>query len=172
MKVKYFLRGLGVGIIVTALVLCISYRNTKPSESIVEQAKKLGMVFPEKTSQPTFSSQPTETPAVSGSAIKEKEENEATSAPTEKATSKPTPEATKKPTEKVEKDTITFTVRGGLLSSSVAREMKEQGVIDDNDAFDEYIEENGYGKEIRAGTYKIPKNASYEEIAKIITRQD
>jgi cell division protein YceG involved in septum cleavage len=66
----------------------------------------------------------------------------------------------------------TFVVRSGLLSSSVAREMEEAGVIDDADAFDEFLEKNGYGKQVRSGTYKIPKDADYETIAKIITRQD
>lgn len=165
MKLKYFLRGLGVGIVVTALLLCVSYRNTESSENIVEKAKKLGMVFPEKTAKPTISSEPTKAPAVSGSAVKNEEEK-VTPTPKETKAS----EVTKKPT--VSKDTITFTVRGGLLSSSVAREMREQGVIQDDDAFDDYIEKNGYGKKIRAGTYQIPKDASFEEIAKIITRQD
>ena len=46
MKLKYFLRGLGVGMVVTALVLCIAYRNSSSGKSVVEQAKELGMVFP------------------------------------------------------------------------------------------------------------------------------
>ena len=66
----------------------------------------------------------------------------------------------------------TFVVRNGLLSSSVAREMAEQGIIDDADAFDEFIEKNGYGRKVRSGTYKIPNGADFETIAKIITRQD
>ena len=48
MKLKYFLRGLGTGIILAALILCISYRSGKSSEkSVVDQAKELGMIFPE-----------------------------------------------------------------------------------------------------------------------------
>lgn len=88
-----------------------------------------------------------------------------------------TPQATKKPAKKSAKPKkVTngreFTVRGGLLSSSVAREMKEAGIINNADAFDEYLEKSGNAKKVRAGTYKIPKGASYEQIARIITRQD
>ena len=50
MKLKYFLRGLGVGMVVTALVLCIAYRNSSSGKSVVEQAKELGMAFPQGTS--------------------------------------------------------------------------------------------------------------------------
>ena len=52
MRLKYFLRGLGTGIILTALILCISYRSGKSGESVVDQAKELGMVFPEGTRPP------------------------------------------------------------------------------------------------------------------------
>ena len=37
---------------------------------------------------------------------------------------------------------------------------------------DKFLEENGYAKKIRSGKYKIPKNAKYDEIAKIITKQN
>ena len=37
---------------------------------------------------------------------------------------------------------------------------------------DKFLEENGYAKKIRSGKYKIPKNAKYDEIAKIITQQN
>ena len=58
MKLKYFLRGLGVGMVVTALVLCIAYRNSSSGKSVVEQAKELGMVFPQGTSEPDVTATP------------------------------------------------------------------------------------------------------------------
>lgn len=57
MKWKYFLRGLGVGILLTSLLLCFSYRTTSSGETdVVEQAKKLGMVFPKGTLEPPVAS--------------------------------------------------------------------------------------------------------------------
>ncbi len=181
MKIKYFLRGLGVGILVTTLVLCISYRKQDTDYSVVERAKKLGMEFPEKTPAPLLSPSASPDTAVSGAAVKKEDKEpdataEATVSPTPAPTAKPTPEPTAKPTKKPKNTATgkgrTFTVRGGLLSSSVSREMRQAGIIKDSDAFDEYLEKNGLARKVRAGTYKIPTGASYEQIARIITRQD
>ena len=49
MKMRYFLRGLGVGVLLATLLLCISYRGQNSENSIIKQAKELGMQFPEKT---------------------------------------------------------------------------------------------------------------------------
>ena len=169
MKVKYFLRGLGIGILFTALVLCISYRSENSDSSVIERAKKLGMEFPEKTSDTLF--KPTATPdtAVSGQAVKTPTATPGTTGiPTATSTSK----TSAKPTEKTTGKMHTFTVRNGLLSSSVSREMKEAGIIKDADAFDEYLEKSGMGRKVMAGKYKIPSGASYEEIARIITKTD
>ena len=48
MKMRYFLRGLGVGVLLATLLLCISYRGQNSENSIIKQAKELGMQFPEK----------------------------------------------------------------------------------------------------------------------------
>lgn len=177
MKLRYFLRGLGVGIVLTAIILCVSYRaQGTPGGDVVEEAKKLGMVFPEGSQE--LETDFTATPVATTSAV--------TASTTTAPTAKVTPKITKKPnknavisgagvtgedTGKVKKGTK-FTVREGLLSSSVAREMKKAGIIKDDEAFDEYLENSGYGRKVRSGTYYIPNGASYAEIARIITRQE
>lgn len=182
MNVKWFLRGLGVGIVLTALLLCITYRTTQKDTNVIQQAKNLGMIFPEEETTDAGAEEAEELAqqaqtenasgaAVSGSVVAGQGENES--------------EADKKARKKLEqsKDDITsasnyqgatktFVVRNGLLSSSVAKEMQAAGIIDSADAFDEYVEKNGYGRKVRSGTYKIPDGADYETIAKIITRQD
>ena len=129
MKLKYVLRGLGIGILFTALVLCISYRSENSDSSVIERARKLGMEFPEKT--PDTLLNPTESPdtVVSGQAVRTPtatpgKTGTPTATPTSKTTSKPTAKPTEEPTGKIH----TFTVRSGLLSSSVSREMKEAGI--------------------------------------------
>lgn len=179
MNIKWFLRGLGVGIVVTALLLCITYRNTRPNNNVIQEAKELGMVFPEKSvSEPAVSAEDLITPVP-------EQETLASGAAVTGAAVTAESEEDKKAREKLDKSgedigsasvyqgkTRTFVVRSGLLSSSVAREMEEAGIIKDADAFDEFIEKNGYGRLVRSGKYKIPKNADFETIAKIITRQD
>lgn len=178
MKLKYFLRGLGTGILLTALVLCISYRLSEPKGNTVEEAKKLGMVFPEGTKPPKTEADELLEEAKS----EEKKEAQATVTPkqtiasgagvTGKESSKTTPKPTEK-TQKTEKDkSKKFTVRSGLLSTSVVREMKEQGIIKDDEGLNKYLEDSGNARKIIAGTYQIPEGASFEEITKIITRQN
>lgn len=176
MKNKMFMRGLGVGIILTSLVLCVSYRSQNKDNNVIRQAKELGMVFPE-----------TETSVVEEKKEPQKEimpkviTEEAVSASAVKAKSKKEKEAEKKVLDSKKDITSAsiykngkadFVVRGGLLSSSVAREMEEAGIIDSADEFDDFIEKNGYGKKIRAGKYSIPKGANFETIAKIISHED
>ena len=44
MKSKWFLRGIGVGIIVTALLLCITNPSTSEDNKVFKQARELGML--------------------------------------------------------------------------------------------------------------------------------
>ena len=184
MKLKYFLRGLGTGILLTALILCVNNRNSSSGKDVVEQAKELGMVFPKGTEKPVDALLPTSSPQSATPTPKQDKKVVASGAgvtgeggETEKQGETKKPGNTGKPAKKSPKPKkVTngreFTVRGGLLSSSVAREMKEAGIINNADAFDEYLERSGNAKKVRAGTYKIPNGASYEQIARIITRQD
>ena len=45
MKTRWFLRGLGIGIIISALFLCIGYREQSDHNELIKEAKKIGMVF-------------------------------------------------------------------------------------------------------------------------------
>ncbi len=53
MKSKWFLRGLGVGIVVTALLLCVTYRSSSENTNVIKQARELGMVFPKEETTDT-----------------------------------------------------------------------------------------------------------------------
>ena len=51
MKLKYYLRGLGIGIIVTTIILVSCFSMQKPKmtdEQIIEKAAHLGMIMPEQ----------------------------------------------------------------------------------------------------------------------------
>ena len=49
MRLKYYLRGLGTGILFATIILMISYSYKMSDKQIKEKALKLGMVYPEKT---------------------------------------------------------------------------------------------------------------------------
>ncbi|MFR1027779.1 MAG: hypothetical protein ACLSD6_00205 [Clostridium sp.] len=76
MKMRYFLRGLGVGVLLATLLLCISYRGQNSENSIIKQAKELGMQFPEKT--PDTLIQPSAAPsqAATGRAVAVQSKNQ------------------------------------------------------------------------------------------------
>lgn len=63
MKLKYYLRGLGVGIIVTTIILTISFGGKEtdiddiPVEEVIAKATMLGMVMPEDTETPATEQQ-------------------------------------------------------------------------------------------------------------------
>lgn len=48
MKLKYYLRGLGTGVLFATIILMISYSYKMSDKQIKEKALKLGMVYPEK----------------------------------------------------------------------------------------------------------------------------
>ena len=194
MKWKYFLRGLGAGILIATLVLCVAYRKgNQDSLSVVQQAKKLGMVFPEgtqppaddiieATKQPEQSEEPAVTEEPKETTAEKPESKEKTSETKEPAktkkpaeTEKPkTTKASQKKTKKKSSDqaeTIRFHLRDASSSISAARQLEDAGLISSAAKFDSYMQDHGYSPKVRAGDYRIPKDASYEQIAKIITHQ-
>ena len=170
MKARWFLRGLGIGIIISALFLCIGYREQSDHNELIKEAKKIGMVFPkEETTSVELAENLNniqKQEVVSEAAETEQEKNSREKI--EKSKKDITSAST------YQKDNKTVVVLPGEIVSSetVTRKLEEEGVIDSSVDFDKFLEENGYAKKIRSGKYKIPKNAKYDEIAKIITKQN
>lgn len=64
------------------------------------------------------------------------------------------------------------TIVGGDGSYTVALKLKEAGVVTSAETFDDFLCERGYDKKLRTGTFRIPANASDEQIARIVTGQE
>ena len=95
-----------------------------------------------------------------------------TEAKTEISTEEKTTEAPKETTtEKVENSytEATITVTSGMGSPEVAALMKEAGIIEDADDFDNYLVNQGISDKIQINTFKFNSNMSYEDIAKELT---
>ncbi len=194
MKLKFYLRGLGIGIFVTALIMTIasSGKNTMTDEEIMQRAAELGMVTQktlisqveedgkeilEETAAPTKEPVPAST---------KEPDVTVTQAPTEEPAEASTPEPTVEPTEAPTSipetaepvqppapgEKATLTVYSGEHSLTVAKRMQELGLIDDYQDFDDYLCDNGYSRYVNSGVYKIEQGLSYEQLAKIITRRD
>lgn len=198
MKLKYFLRGLGIGIIVTTIILMASYsKQEKPltDAQIIAKAKKLGMIEapvssetpseePESTTVPSESSIPSETPTTKPKKSNKPDEMSTstpkpseTPTPTPKTseTPSPTPNANKNNAEEMnitnQDSTITIEISSGMWSEQVASDLEQKGLIDSAKKFDNYLVEHDYQSKISIGTYEIPIGADYEEIASIITKR-
>ena len=179
MKLKYYLRGLGIGMAVTALILGISFsgRNgqetqTLTDEQIKERAAELGMVDSSELTlaalQNSTQSQPQVTTEPETTAEPETTtEPEATAEP--EVTAEPEITAEPEVTATPEQSHSSITINKGADSGSVSRQLYEAGLVENAKAFDNYLCNNGYSRSINPGTYEITPGTSEEEIAKIIT---
>ncbi len=204
MKLRTYLRGLGLGLIVAALVTGVGSRQTMSDEQIKARAKELGMM--ESNTYLTQVNESEEETTESEESTAETTETQIQDAGTESQESvMETVETVVKPTEEIVEETIaetiaetetesaetvetsesqpqqetesqvteeefvTFQVRSGDSSVSVAKRLAEAGLVGDAKAFDQYLCQNGYDKKIRVGTYEIRHDSSNEEIAKAIT---
>lgn len=194
MKLKYYLRGLGIGILITTVILSLAGigRKNMTDEEVVKRAKELGMVestllsdLPDQTkaeevrpTEPETSLQP-ETSEQESSAEPETSEPEVSPEPEESASTPETPVAPEETPVSPEDgnpdtpagETVTLVIGRGESSTTVSKNLKKAGIVEDAAAFDRFLCNNGYDKKIITGTYEIPYGASEEKIAKIITRK-
>lgn len=198
MKRKYYLRGLGTGILVTALILIIAsgQKETMTDEEVKARAKELGMVestllseLANQTPEPDTPGTTPETMADPAATAEPETTEEATPEPAAEpeTTAEPTPEPTVEPeataepatepkttaeptTDPVtEQESVLVTIRSGESSVSVSKALEEAGLVASAQEYDRYLCENGYDKKIRSGEHRIPVGADDAEIAAIIT---
>lgn len=194
MKIKYFLRGLGIGILITTLLLYVgstkSDSKTLTEEQIIEKARELGMMTEEEAKDYRLDQS---LDNLKESITGEEKQKESTShSPSSEAVKVPKGEKTSEKSEEIsvssdsnekkgntskenqkednkEKKYITVSIKAGLISNSVAKSLEEQGAIDSAQNFTDYVIEKKLTTSIIAGNYKIPVGASYAEIIEIIT---
>ena len=241
MKLKYYLRGMGIGIILTAIVMGFALGGRKATMSdaeVIKRAKALGMIessaevltqtqsedsevesddasssnqaldqigekIPEEVNTEIALSDPpvsevaeetketenhiaesssssdastdikseeeTSTAATSGS---EEVSSAAETSVSEAASTESTSAETTKPSEVTaasNSGTKQITIPGGMGSDGVAALLAREGIVDDAVAFNKYLVENRIDRIIRSGTKSFPENATYEQIARIIT---
>ena len=171
MKLRYYLRGLGIGMLVTALVLILSgHTDAKMSdEAVKRRAAELGMVEKDKSVLGDMAdadetakeadmalddgeSQPED----EGEAVSDVSGNEAVSVQDAEA--------------ELAEESITFVVNQGDTSISVARRAQEAGLVSSAADFDVFLCQNGYAKRISIGRYELAIGMSEKEIADIITK--
>lgn len=187
MKLKYYLRGLGIGILVTTIIFIIGMKVNQDElmsdKEIMARAKELGMVMGEnetKTLDELEKKEETEQEEKSKEETKEEQKDqkqdedvkadkqqEKEDSSTEPKTEKQSDESKKNQTEVVKQ--VEINIFPGEYSRTISQKLLDAGVIADQAEFNKFITENDYDNLIQPGTFNIPEGSSYEEIAKILT---
>lgn len=193
MKFKYYLRGCGIGILFTAIILMISFRSDKnqmTDSQVMERASELGMTTPEETIPETENTQvaePTNTDEITKNSENDKiKDSESVSETEEKNTEelevvpdfdteddkkaeskKEDKTSDSKKTQKDEK--IVLEIKRGDVCRTIAENLATLGMVEDAEEFRKYMQKNGYDHQINVGSFELKKGMSYEEIAKTIT---
>jgi Predicted periplasmic solute-binding protein len=165
MKLKYYMRGLGIGICVTTLIMSFG-KEKMTDQEIIKRAQELGMKTEDQMNDNLQDAlgqmKLSVTPKPTSSLTPSKELS-----PTAKPTKAPTP--TPKATPIANNQKISFTIQKGMSSDMVAKKLKEVGLVKDSEDFNQYIIKKGKASTIRVGNYSLPKGSSYDEIIKKIT---
>ncbi|MBR1675042.1 MAG: hypothetical protein IJ703_08800 [Eubacterium sp.] len=180
MKAKYFLRGIGLGLLVGVLLMFAAIKllgyekvDDKKDNTVTEATteKKTTESTTETTTEAT-----TETTTEATTEKTTETTTEATTEATTEVTTEDTTETTEATTEATTEKTtespdgkVTITVVGGMYSTEVAEMLQEKGIIDDYLDFDRWLDSTGYSTLIRVGDFTFEKGMSYEEIATILT---
>lgn len=174
MKLKYYMRGLGIGIILTTIILSINNKTKDiTDQEIINRAKKLGMVEA-KTQDNKIEDMldhiknttitPTTNPDQTKISISPNPTSSPTPTPeTKMATVSPKPKKTVTPTKKAELN-ITISIIKGMSSDHVSKLLYEKGLVKDAEEFNQYLIKQGNASRIRVGEYTITKGTTYKEI--------
>ena len=197
MKLKYYLRGIGTGMIVTTLILAISFSFRKPEmtdEEIRQRAQALGMVMQEdsQTTEEKKVQETEEQGTMTPPADTQATGQEAPSAGTPTAEQEVLPPdagtTAQTPQEPAQPDNAQGTPENGVPADQsgetggsfhlviesgdvcriVCEKLQKNGLIADAQAMRSHMSELGYANSIRAGAYEIPYGLTMEEVAQVI----
>lgn len=192
MNLKSYIRGLGCGFILAGVILLVAFsasqnKSEKNDSKDNNKVVKNESVAAEKNSEtdaapaPETTVTPETTAAPETAAVPETTKApETTAAPeTTKA-----PETTQEQTTKQEETTtqppapavadgqvVHILIPGGTGSYAAAKILKDAGLIDDLDAFDQFMIQGGYESKLVVGEYDIQKGSDFTTIARAITRK-
>lgn len=178
MKLKYYLRGLGIGIIITAVILAIASPDDEKAltdEEIIQRAEQLGMVMPDETEEQEPDETEVQEPDETAGDVQEKNDTEANQGEGSEpdAGSEPGDDKSNEHTDTLQEPTtdpvmVTVEIKPGEYSDKISQKLVEAGLIVDAEEFNRYLMDNGIDSMIAVGQHQIPQGASEEEIARIL----
>lgn len=178
MNFKYYLRGLGTGIVVTLIIVTIS-NSLRGSKTASENAAQPSSVQPTSAIEAILNNQRT-TQAYGDAASADATSADAASADVTSAdvTSADVISADTSSAETVSDNVqqgqqgrnITVSFETIQSSEAAAQLLEKAGIVDNWRNFNLYLVNNGYDRKVSGGTFSFSGNESYKEIAGIITK--
>ncbi len=164
MKVKYFLRGLGTGMLSATILLFCVYSYKMSDSKIAEKARQLGMEYTKETESETeYAKDTKETNDISTEETSSTGREETTTFFQPESTSK-SPQPTSSP------ELIEVSISSGMNSERVSDALEAAGVINNAKEFNQYLIENNMGRYIKSGEYRLRSGMSYAQIADILQK--
>lgn len=191
MRLKYYLRGLGLGIIFTCLMFML-FSNKKADNTDQMDINQQLETTTETLSNQTSGDDKNDTAndeAVSSSADVQNNtdaeddvnaQNNAdaqntadnqTGASDTTDTSNQTDDSNitgETGTDDVQDEYVTLVIEKGDIARDVAESLYEDGIIDDAESFRKYLGETGVSRTLHAGEYNIKVGSTYEEIVELL----
>lgn len=187
MKLKFYLRGLGIGIMVTTVIMSFIRQPEELTDTQIKaRARELGMVEGnvladlKKEEEVSF-----EKNAGEGQIAQEKNEktenDDNVIQPNEEMSDESNSEAMKndkdasdeinsniKEIDEVVENYIIISIDGGNGSETVSRKLYNAGLVDSAVEYNQFLIANDYATRLRPGNHEIPIGATYDEMAKIL----
>ena len=191
MRFKYYLRGIGLGILFAVLIMIISIHNHKydilSDDEIIEKAKELGMVTTEQPAEQinetenstelSFGENVSTTEVYKVDTDNDANENTSEDVNSDKDTDKDNntesqdTQTSESNSNEDEADYVIIKVEKGDVCRNISTALEELNIIEDAEDFRKYMGKKGYASSIHTGEFKIPKDATYDEIAKILIKK-
>lgn len=197
MKLKYYLRGLGVGIVVTAFVSSIANGiggNSLTTEQVILKAKELGMVTQDdydavnsdltdakesiedlqnqlNDQNTTANEETSDTENLNNSTNGTNETNDANETNALTSDNSTTTETYIEGSTS-ESTTVEFDITPGMSSNAVSKLLEEKGIIADAADFNQYVIDSGKVNNLQVGRYKVSSGESYDSIISKLTNSE
>lgn len=145
--------------------------STEPSSAAKETKVPENTKKPAESKTPGNTKKPAESKAPDSTKkpAESKEPDSTTNKPKEKSISKQFEDEKNKAKKDIEDDKKQLTINDGDWAGKVSKELENMGIIDDADAFDKYLTDNGYSGVINSGTYDVSPDDTYHDLAEKIT---
>lgn len=183
MKLKYYLRGIGIGIVAATIIFAVAFAVVSANQKTVvtgkEEQTTQGSVLAytqndtaKETEQETSKVQQETTKADVAQTTEVATEEASTQSLTESTTVAETAQKTQSPTKEVQyldNNQAQIEIGRGCTATQVADMLYSAGLIDDRDGFIRYMADTGNSVKMITGTHIITKGDSFENIAEVIT---